>query len=89
MLAEIVVGAALVAVLVLGLRIVPESQRLGVLRLGQFVGIRGPGVVFLIPIVEEAVRVDLERDIPTWRSMSKDALEREVERLTQSPTLRG
>jgi len=57
------------------IRIVPEYQRLVVFRLGRCIGAKGPGVVFLIPIMDRAVRVDLReqvREIPRQTSITKD-----------------
>jgi len=56
-------------------RIVPEYQRLVVFRLGRCVGHRGPGIVFLIPFLDRAVKVDLReqvREIPHQTSITKD-----------------
>ncbi len=39
------------------IRIVPEFQRLVVFRLGRCVGPKGPGVVFLYPFLDTAIRV--------------------------------
>lgn len=72
------VGAAILialALLVSAIRVIPEYQRLVVFRLGRCVGARGPGVVFLIPIVDRGVKVDLReqvRDIPHQTSITKD-----------------
>ena len=41
------------------IRIVPEGKRLSVLRLGRFIGEKGPGLVFLIPVLDRGVVVDL------------------------------
>jgi regulator of protease activity HflC (stomatin/prohibitin superfamily) len=41
------------------IRIVPEYQRLVVLRLGRALGVRGPGLILLIPIVDRGIKVDL------------------------------
>lgn len=57
------------------IRIVPEYQRLVVFRLGRSIGERGPGIVFLIPFVDRAVRVDLReqvREIPAQTSITND-----------------
>ena len=57
------------------IRIVPEYQRLVVFRLGRSIGAKGPGIIFLIPIVDRAVRVDLReqvREIPHQTSITKD-----------------
>ena len=48
-------------------KILPEWQRGLVLRFGRFVGIRGPGLIILIPGVERLIRVDtrtVAMDIP-------------------------
>ena len=61
-------------VLLLGaIRIVQEYERLVVFRLGRCVGQRGPGVVFLIPIMDRGVKVDLReqvREIPHQTSIT-------------------
>lgn len=57
------------------IRVVPEYQRLVVFRLGRSLGPKGPGIVFLIPVVDRAVRVDLReqvREIPHQTSITKD-----------------
>jgi regulator of protease activity HflC (stomatin/prohibitin superfamily) len=82
MLMEILVGALLLIAFLTSVRVVPEGERLGVVRLGRFAGMRGPGLVFVLPLADRTVRVDLQRDIPTWRSMPAEALERAIERRT-------
>lgn len=65
----------LLALLANAIRIVPEYQRLVVFRLGRCVGARGPGIVFLIPVIDRAVKVDLReqvREIPHQTSITKD-----------------
>jgi regulator of protease activity HflC (stomatin/prohibitin superfamily) len=68
--------AAMVIVFIANaIRIVPEYQRLVVFRLGRCVGDKGPGVVFLVPVVDRAVKVDLReqvREIPRQTSITKD-----------------
>src|SRR5512139_362505 len=58
------------------IRIVPEYQRLVVFRLGRVIPKpRGPGLVFLIPIIDRAVRVDLReqvREVPHQTAITKD-----------------
>jgi regulator of protease activity HflC (stomatin/prohibitin superfamily) len=57
------------------IRIVPEYQRLVVFRLGRCVGARGPGIIFLIPVIDRGVKVDLReqvREIPQQTSITKD-----------------
>jgi len=65
-----------VVVLINAIRIVPEYQRLVVFRLGRVLDKpRGPGIVFLIPIVDRPVKVDLReqiREVPHQVSITKD-----------------
>jgi len=72
------IGAVILVVLLFiasAIRIVPEYQRLVVFRLGRCIGSKGPGVIFLIPVVDRGVRVDLReqvREIPHQTSITKD-----------------
>jgi regulator of protease activity HflC (stomatin/prohibitin superfamily) len=68
----IVLGLAIAAS---SIRIIPEYQRLVVFRMGRCVGEKGPGIVFLIPIIDRARRVDLReqvREIPHQTAITKD-----------------
>src|SRR5579885_2028891 len=59
----------------LSVRAVREKKRLVLFRLGHCVGERGPGVVFLIPIADQAVRIDLREQfltIPHQTCITKD-----------------
>ena len=73
------VGAVVVLafiILVNAIRVVPEYQRLVVLRLGRVLSApKGPGIVFIIPIVDRPVKVDLReqiREVPHQVSITKD-----------------
>ncbi len=57
------------------IRIVREYERLVVFRLGRCIGTKGPGIVFLIPLIDRAVLVDLREqfmEIPHQTSITKD-----------------
>ncbi len=58
------------------IRIVPEYQRLVVFRLGRVLPApKGPGIVFLIPVIDRAQKVDLReqvREVPHQTSITKD-----------------
>jgi regulator of protease activity HflC (stomatin/prohibitin superfamily) len=56
----ILLGVVLIAS---AIRVVPEYQRLVVLRLGRLLGVRGPGLVLLIPIVDRGIRTDLRERV--------------------------
>jgi regulator of protease activity HflC (stomatin/prohibitin superfamily) len=53
--------ALLVAVIILSqaIKIVREYERVVIFRLGRFSGIKGPGIFFIIPIVDRAMKLDL------------------------------
>src|SRR6266542_1096377 len=64
-----------VVLLVMGLKIVNEYQRIVVFRLGNCVGARGPGVQFLFPFFDRGVWVDLRElflQIPHQTCITKD-----------------
>jgi regulator of protease activity HflC (stomatin/prohibitin superfamily) len=73
-----VVGGAVVLAIILlasAIKVVPEYVRLVVFRLGRCIGSKGPGIVFLIPIVDRGVSVDLReqvREVPHQTSITKD-----------------
>ncbi len=57
------------------LKVVREYERLVVFRLGHLVGSRGPGLVFLIPVIDRFVRVSLRvitLDVPTQEVITRD-----------------
>jgi regulator of protease activity HflC (stomatin/prohibitin superfamily) len=64
-----------IILLAMAIRVVPEYVRLVVFRLGRCIGAKGPGIVFLIPIVDRGVPVDLReqvREVPHQTSITKD-----------------
>lgn len=69
------IGLIGIVLLATAIRIVPEYQRLVIFRLGRSMGEKGPGLVFLIPIIDMARKVDLReqvREIPHQTSITKD-----------------
>ena len=56
--AVIAVGAFILFVLAHIFKILPEWERGVVLRLGRYVGTRGPGLIILVPFIERLIRVD-------------------------------
>ena len=72
------IGAVLILGIILlasAIRIVPEYERLVVFRLGRCVGAKGPGIVFLIPVVDRGRKVDLReqvREIPHQTAITSD-----------------
>jgi regulator of protease activity HflC (stomatin/prohibitin superfamily) len=74
----IIILVLMILFFVSSIRILKESQRAAIFRLGQLVGVGGPGIVYLIPIVEKAKVVDLNKWVPEWRELSKTELEERV-----------
>ncbi len=67
--------AIIVGFIAAGIRVVKEYERGVIFRLGRLVGARGPGLFFVIPIVESMVKVDLRTityDVPTQEVITKD-----------------
>ncbi len=73
--------SALVVVVVLfgllssAIKIVQEYERGVIFRLGRLVGAKGPGLFFIVPIVDRMVKVDLRvvtLDIPSQEAITKD-----------------
>lgn len=65
----------LLLVLFSAVRVVPDYVRLVVLQLGKYQGTRGPGLTFIIPVLEKAFKVDLREkflDIPAQTAITKD-----------------
>lgn len=70
-----VIAVVVVILLSAAIRIVQEYERGAVFRLGRFVGLRGPGLIFLIPFVERMMKVDLRvitMDVPSQECMTMD-----------------
>jgi regulator of protease activity HflC (stomatin/prohibitin superfamily) len=58
-----------------GVKILPEYERAVIFRLGRLVPHRGPGVTYVIPLVERMVRIDLRTitmDVPPQDVITRD-----------------
>jgi regulator of protease activity HflC (stomatin/prohibitin superfamily) len=66
----------IVAIFILsGLKILNEYERAVIFRLGRLTPYRGPGVIFVIPVLERMVRIDLRTvtlDIPPQDVITRD-----------------
>jgi len=75
----LIVAVAIVAFIILSaaIRVVNEYERGVIFRLGRYVGIRGPGLILLIPFVERMVKVDLRvvtMDVPSQECITLDTV---------------
>ena len=75
MLALVIAAVAVVAAVVVSLRVLREYERGVVFRLGRLLPVKGPGPVVLVPFVDRMVRVDLRTvalTIPPQEVISRD-----------------
>ena len=64
-----------VVLLISGIKVLKEYERAVVFRLGRMVAARGPGITYVIPVVEKMMRVDLRTvtmDIPPQDVITRD-----------------
>jgi regulator of protease activity HflC (stomatin/prohibitin superfamily) len=72
----------LIAIVIIGfmlltsaIRVLREYERAVVFRLGRLAGVRGPGIIFLIPLVDKMVKVSLRvvtMDVPPQDIITRD-----------------
>ncbi|MDJ1160052.1 slipin family protein [Chelatococcus sp. SYSU_G07232] len=73
--AYLVAVLAIVMFLSAAIRILREYERGVVFTLGRFTGVKGPGLIILIPVVQQLVKVDLRvvvQDVPPQDVISRD-----------------
>ncbi|MDG6228478.1 MAG: slipin family protein [Candidatus Thermoplasmatota archaeon] len=65
----------LMMILASSIKIMAEYQRIVIFRLGRLQGIKGPGLVFIIPIIDSIIKLDLRTrviDVPKQRVITED-----------------
>ncbi len=70
-----IILVVIVILLLLSVRIVKEYDRSVVFRLGKFTSVRGPGLILLIPLIEQMTKVSLRTitmNIPSQKIITKD-----------------
>lgn len=70
-----VVGAIIVLALLRGIKVVQEYERGVIFFLGRLTGVRGPGLIYVLPVFERIVRVRLRTitmNIPSQKIITKD-----------------
>lgn len=75
-------GAGMMPLIIIGLiilwngvRIIPEYERAVVFRLGRIIGLKGPGLIFVIPLVDRVIRVGLRTvtlEVPVQEVITRD-----------------
>ena len=78
-MAELITYAILAALVIFLLvsifRVMREYERAVVFTLGRFTGVKGPGLIIIIPLIQQLVKIDLRTivlDVPSQDVISKD-----------------
>jgi len=70
-----IAAIAVAAILAAAIKVLPEYERGVILRLGRIQPLKGPGLIIIIPIVDQLIRVNLRTqtyDIPPQDIITKD-----------------
>ena len=66
-----IIGVAIALFLLSGIRVLKEWERMPILRLGRYMGLKGPGIVYLIPLIDRApMRISTRLDTIQFRTES-------------------
>ena len=71
----VVIAVIVLMVLYSGIRVLREYERAVMFTLGRFSGVRGPGLILMIPVLQQMVKVDLRtivHDVPSQDVISRD-----------------
>ena len=71
----IVLLVVLIVIVRASIKVVPEYERGVIFRLGRVGGAKGPGLFFIIPIIDQMLKVDMRvvtLDVPTQETITKD-----------------
>jgi len=71
----IIIIIFLLMLLASAIKIMAEYQRIVIFRLGRLLGIKGPGLVFVIPVIDKIIKLDLRTrviDVPKQRVITED-----------------
>jgi regulator of protease activity HflC (stomatin/prohibitin superfamily) len=71
----VIIAIVVIILLSAAIKVVREYERGGVFRLGRWVGLRGPGLVFIIPFIEVMRKLDLRvitMDVPQQECITVD-----------------
>lgn len=71
----IIVAVLIIIILAMAIKVVREYERVVIFRMGRLLGAKGPGLFFIIPIVDSTVKTDLRVitiDVPKQSIITKD-----------------
>lgn len=75
LVAYLIIALVLLGILASAIRIMREYERAVIFTLGRYSGVKGPGIILVIPFVQQAVKVDMRTitmDVPSQDVISKD-----------------
>jgi len=78
----IIIIIALVAIISQAINIVPEYKRVSHFRFGRFIGVKGPGILLIIPFVDNLIWKDLrvrDMDVSKQNVITKDNVSANVD----------
>ncbi len=81
-LAIIIVAVLIIIILAMAIKVVREYERVVIFRMGRLLGAKGPGLFFIIPIVDSTVKTDLRVitiDVPKQGIITKDNVSVDVD----------
>jgi len=71
----VIIGIIILFILAAGLKVIKQYERGVIFFLGKYTGMRGPGLIYVVPIFENMSRVNLRTitmDIPSQKIITKD-----------------
>ena len=71
----------IVILILFGARVLRDNERAVIFRLGMSMGTQGPGIIYVIPLIDRMIRVNLDKQLPGWRGLLKDDLNQRVQKL--------
>lgn len=77
-MSALAIGIIVLAVLILipmAVKILPEYERGIVFRLGRLIGVKGPGLFLIVPLIERMIKVDMRvvtMDLPPQKVVTRD-----------------
>ncbi|MEM2123022.1 MAG: slipin family protein [Candidatus Bathyarchaeia archaeon] len=78
----VIIFIIIISILSSAIKVVREYERGVIFRLGRLIGAKGPGLFFIVPIVDKFVKIDLRIvafDIPKQRVITKDNVSVDVD----------
>ncbi len=77
----VILVVAALFILTNAIRVLKEYERAVIFRLGRAIGTKGPGLIFLIPLVDRMIKVDLRTvtlDVPPQDVITRDNVSMKV-----------